>query len=77
MAKFWEKELPSKKKDYIEYLDLEWNDLAWEMNLTEETLQNIVIEVEQDQPRLEWLKQRGAALNLTQRDMDPVPIVYI
>ena len=38
---------------------------------------DIVIEVEQDKPGLEWLEQRGAAFNPTQRDTDPIPTIYI
>ena len=48
MAEFRGKELSSKKKKYVAYLDAEWDDLAREKNLTNETLKNIVVEVEQD-----------------------------
>ena len=65
MAEFKGKDLPSKKKEYIAYLDKEWDDLAREKNLTDETLKNIVVEVEQDKLGLEWLEQRGASLNPT------------
>ena len=76
MAKFRGKQLPSKK-GYVEYLDLKWNDLTREINLTDEMLQNIVIEVELDEPGLEWLEHQGALLNPTQRNMDLAPIVYV
>ena len=76
-AEFRGKDLPSKKKEYVVYLNAEWDDLAREKNLTDETLKNIVIEVEQDKPRLEWLEQQGASLNPTQREMDPAPSVYV
>ena len=46
MAEFWNKELLSKKKEYMEYSDMEWEDLAREKNLTDKTLRNIVTEVE-------------------------------
>ena len=45
MAEFKAKDLPSKKKEYAVYLDKEWDDLAWEKNLNDETLKNIVVEV--------------------------------
>ena len=61
MAEFWNKELPSKKKEYVEYSNMEWEDLACEKNLTDETLRNIV--VEQDKGGLEWLDHRGYQLN--------------
>ena len=77
MAEFWGKELPSKKKDYMGYSDLEWDDLAQEMNLTDETLKNIVTKIEQDKPEMEWLERREAPLNPTQKDMDPTFTVYI
>ena len=44
---------------------MEWKDLAEEKNLTDETLRNIVIEVEEDKGGLEWLDCRGAPLNPT------------
>ena len=77
MAEFWRKDLPSKKKEYVAYLDAEWDDLARGKNLTNETLKNIVVEVEQDKPGLEWLKQRGASLNPMQRETNLAPSVYI
>ena len=46
MVEFRGKDLPSKKKEYISYLDKEWDDLAREKNLTNKTLKNIVVEVE-------------------------------
>ena len=46
MAEFRRKDLPSKKKEYVAYLDKEWDDLAKEKNLTDETLKNIVVEVD-------------------------------
>ena len=55
MAEFQNKELLSKKKEYVEYSDMEWEDLAREKNLTEETLRNIVTTVEQDKGNVEWL----------------------
>ena len=54
MAEFGGKDLPLK--EYVAYTDEEWNDLAREKNLNKETLKNIVVEVEQDKPRLEWLE---------------------
>ena len=56
MGEFQGKEL-SSKKDYVEYSNLEWNDLAHEMNLIDKMLQNSIIKVELDKPRLEWLEQ--------------------
>ena len=46
MAKFRGKDLSSKKKEYVAYADEEWYDLAREKNLSDETVKNIVIEVE-------------------------------
>ena len=46
MAEFWGKDLPSKKKEYVAYTDKEWDDLTKEKNLNDETLKNIVVEVE-------------------------------
>ena len=66
MAEFQGKDLPSKKKEYVVYLDKERNDLAREKNLIDKTLKNIIVEVEQDKPELEWLEQQGAPLNPTQ-----------
>ena len=39
----------------MEYLDIEWEDLAREKNLTNETLRNFVTEVEQDRGGKEWM----------------------
>ena len=77
MAEFREKDLPSKKKEYVAYEDEEWNDLAREKNHNDETVKNIVIEVEQDKVGLEWLERRGHPLAPTQRDVDPAPTVYV
>ena len=46
MAEFRGKDLPSKKKEYVAYADKEWDDLAREKNLNDETMKNIVIEME-------------------------------
>ena len=53
MAKFWGKDLPSKKKEYVAYTDEEWDDLAKEKNISDETLKNIIVEVEKEKPRLD------------------------
>ena len=53
MAEFRGKDLPSKKKEYVAYTDEEWDDLAKEKNLNNETLKNIVVEVEQNKPGLD------------------------
>ena len=76
MAEFKGNDLPSKK-EYVAYTDKEWDDLAREKNLNEETLKNIVVEVEQDKLGLEWLEGRGAPLNPMQRDTDPAPSIYV
>ena len=65
MAEFRGKDLPSKKKEYVAYGDEEWDDLAREKNLSDETVKNIVIEVEQYKVGLEWLERRGHTLALT------------
>ena len=62
MAEFKEKDLPSKKKEYVTYADEKWDDLARKKNLNDETVKNIVIEVEQDKVGLEWLERRGHPL---------------
>ena len=77
MAEFRGKDLPSKKKEYVAYTDNEWDDLAKEKNLSDETLKNIVVEVEKDKPGLDWLEGRGHALAPTQRDMDPAPTIFV
>ena len=77
MAEFRGKDLPSKKKEYVAYADEEWDDLTREKNLSDETVKNIVIEVEQDKVGLEWLERRGHPLAPTQRDVDPVPTIYV
>ena len=77
MAEFWGKDLPSKKKEYVAYTDEEWNNLAKEKNLSDETLKNIVVEVEKDKPGLDWLEGRGHALAPTQRKTDPAPSIYV
>ena len=77
MAEFRGKDLSSKKKEYVAYADEEWDDLTREKNLNDETVKNIVIEVEQDKVGLEWLKRRGHPLAPTQRDMDPAPSIYV
>ena len=46
MAEFRGKDLPSKKKKYVAYADEEWDDLAGEKNLSDETMKDIIIEVE-------------------------------
>ena len=76
MAEFRGKDLPSKK-EYVVYGDEEWDDLAREKNLSDETVKNIVIEVEQDKVGLEWLERRGHPLAPTQRDVDPAPTIYV
>ena len=76
MAEFREKDLPSKK-EYVAYGDEEWDDLAREKNLSDETVKNIVIEVEQDKVGLEWLGRCGHPLAPTQRDVDPAPTIYV
>ena len=45
MAEFRGKDL-SSKKEYVAYVDKEWDDLTQEKNLSDETMKNIVIEVE-------------------------------
>ena len=65
------------QKEYVAYGDEEWDDLAQEKNLSDETVKNIVIEVEQDKVGLEWLERRGHPLAPTQRDVDSAPIVYV
>ena len=57
MAEFWNKELLSKKKEYVEYLDMEWDDRTQEKNLVDETLRNIITKVDQDKASLEWLER--------------------
>ena len=76
MAEFRGKDLPSKK-EYVTYGDEEWDDLAREKNLSDETVKNIVIEVEQDKVGLEWLERREHPLAPTQRDVDPAPTIYV
>ena len=76
LAEFRGKDLPSKK-EYVTYADEEWDDLAREKNLSDKTVKNIVIEVEQDKVGLEWLERCGHPLAPTQRDVDPAPSVYI
>ena len=61
MAEFRGKDLPSKR-EYVAYADEEWDDLAREKNLNDETLKNIVIKVKQDKVGLEWLERRGHPL---------------
>ena len=46
MAEFRGKDLPSKKKEYFAYINEEWDDLTREKNLNDETLKNIIVEVE-------------------------------
>ena len=77
MAEFRGKDLPSKKKEYVAYADEEWDDLAWEKNLINEIVKNIVIEVEQDKVGLEWLERCRHPLAPTQRDVDPAPTIYV
>ena len=77
MVEFKGKDLSSKNKEYVAYGDEEWDDLAQEKNLNDETLKNIVIEVEEDKVGLEWLERRGHSLAPTQRDLDPAPSVYV
>ena len=77
MVEFWNKELLSKKKEYVDYSDIEWEDLASEKNLTDEVLRNIVTEVEADKGGLEWLDRRGYQLNPSQRDTDPTHTIYV
>ena len=76
MAEFRGKDLPSKK-EYVAYTDEEWEDLAKEENLNDETLKNIVVEVEQDKPGLDWLEGCGYALAPTQRETNLAPSVYV
>ena len=61
MVEFRGKDLPSKK-EYVAYVDEEWDDLVREKNLNDKTLKNIIIEVEQDKVGLEWLERRGHPL---------------
>ena len=46
MVEFRGKDLPSKKRKYVACTNKEWDDLAREKNLNDETLKNIVVEVE-------------------------------
>ena len=72
MAEFRGKDLPSKKKEYVAYTDEEWDDLAKEKNISDETLKNIFVEVEKDKPSLTgwrvadmpWLQRRGKRTQL-------------
>ena len=41
------------------YSNMEWEDLAREKNITNETLRNIVTEVEVDKAGMEWLDRRA------------------
>ena len=77
MAEFQGKDLPLKKKEYVAYTDNEWDDLAKEKNLSDETLKNIVVEVEKDKLGLDWLEGCGHALAPTQRDTDPAPTIFV
>ena len=77
MAEFRGKDLPSKKKEYVAYTNEEWDDLAKEKNISNETLKNIVVEVEKDKPGLDWLEGRGHALAPTERETDPAPSIYV
>ena len=77
MAEFRNKDLPSKKKEYVEYSDMEWEDLAHEKNITDKTLRNIVTEVKADKAGMEWLDRRANQQNPSQRDTDPAPTVYV
>ena len=52
-------------------------DLAKEKNLSDETLKNIVVEVEKDKPGLDWLEGRRHAFAPTQRETDPAPSIYV
>ena len=51
-----EKTSPLRKKSTLSTWT-QWDELAREKNLTEEILKNIVIEVEQNKPELEWLER--------------------
>ena len=77
MAEFKREDLPSKKKEYVAYVDEEWDDLAQEKNFSDKIVKNIVIEVEQDKVGLEWLERREHPLAPMQRDEDPAPTVYV
>ena len=77
MAEFRGKDLPLKKKEYVAYTNEEWDDLAKEKNLSDETLKNIVVEVEKDKPGLDWLEGRRHALAPMQRETDPTPSIYV
>ena len=76
MAEFRGKDL-SSKKEYVAYTDNEWDDLAKEKNLSDETLKNIVVEVKKDKLGLDWLEDRGHALAPMQRDTNPAPSIYV
>ena len=76
IAEFRGKDL-SSKKEYVAYTDEEWDDLAKEKNLNDKTLKNIIVEIEQDKPGLDWLEGRAHALAPMQREIDPAPSVYV
>ena len=76
MAEFRGKDLLSKKKEYVAYIDEEWDDLAKEKNLNNENLKNIVVEVEHDKLGLDWLVGHGHVLAPTLRDTDLAPSIY-
>ena len=77
MVEFRGKDLPSKKKEYVAYTNKEWDDFAKEKNLNDKTLKNIVVEVEQEKPGLDWLEGHGHALAPTQRETNPAPSIYV
>ena len=77
MAEFRNKEHPSKKKEYVEYSNIEWENLSLEKNLIDEMLRNIITEVEADKGGLEWQDRRAYQLNPSQRDTDLAPTVYV
>ena len=51
-----------------------WDDLAREKNLNDETLKNIVIELEQDKVGLEWLERRRHPLAPMQRGLNRLQV---
>ena len=53
------------------------NMMLKEKNLSDETLKNIVVEVEKDKSGLDWLEDRGHALAPTQRETDPALSIYV
>ena len=76
MFKFKAKPLPNKKTGFQQYLDEEWEELAFEKNFTDAVISNIRGEVMTLKDGADWVAGRMNNLNPTSNESAPAPNVF-